>query len=392
MRTDQPPLIVHVVHSLEGGGTERTLIALLRAFNPLRFRHVVVTLRGAGSLSERLPDHVACRPLGALGRSWRSGLALAGLVRRRRTAIVHARGTGCWKDATVAKVLSPGVRLILGFHGLETGRAFDARQRRRARWGVWAGARFTSVSEAGRCQLGDQAGIPAQRIETLPNGVDLRRFEGSNEAVRKRARSVWHIQDRTFVVGVVGSLTPVKRHDPLIRAVSGILPARPDTRLLIVGDGPERGALEGLTRVAGIAGRVTFTGWREDVPALLSAMDVYVCCSASEGMNNSLLEALAAGLPVIATNVGDNGAVVRDNVEGFIVEPGSSAALAEALGALARRPDLCHRFAAASRRRAEAYDFDRVVSTYERFYTAVHPERDNAPEPATPTAAGRSAD
>jgi len=174
MDIDNHPVIVHVVHSLQGGGTEHMLVALLRASDPARFRHVVVTLREAGSLSTRLPDHVACRAIAARGRSWSSGLALARTTRDCRAAVIHARNTGCWFDATVAGLLTPRCRLVLGFHGLKTDRALGRRQRRCARCAALLGARFVSVSEAGRRQLCDQAGIRADRIEVLRNGVNLR--------------------------------------------------------------------------------------------------------------------------------------------------------------------------------------------------------------------------
>ena len=131
MLSEEPPLIVHVVHSLKHGGMERTLIALLCAFDRTRFRHVVVTLRDAGPLSEHLPEHVACRALHASGRCWSTWLPLARFIRARRAAIVHARNTGCWFDAIVAGLLSHDARLVLGFHGLLTEESFTRRQRRR---------------------------------------------------------------------------------------------------------------------------------------------------------------------------------------------------------------------------------------------------------------------
>lgn len=365
------PVVVHVVHSLEGGGTERTLVALLRAFDPSAFRHVVVTLHGAGSLSARLPDHVACRPIAAVGRSWWTGLKLAKIIRDYRAALVHARNTGCWIDAIIARYLTSGARLVLGFHGLETTQPFSRRQRRWARGAVLAGARFVSVSEAGRRQLHDQDGVPSDRIDVLRNGVDLRQFGGLQNGTRERMRASFEFDDLTFVVGTVGSLTPVKQHATLIRAVACAAEYVPHIRLLVVGDGPLRASLTEQARAAGIANRVVFAGRREDVPALMRCMDAYVCSSASEGMSNALLEAMATGLPVIATDVGDNARMVRNGIDGRIVEPSSCAAIADALTLLARNPDHHRGFAAAARTRAEEYDFDRTVHAYEAYYRAL---------------------
>lgn len=368
MLSDQPPLIVHVVHSLRGGGTERTLVHLLDAVDRTRFRHRIVTLRDCGALVERLPDHVACRPINAGSRNRLVGLQLAKLIRKHRAGIVHARGIGCWFDAMVAGLLAPRTQVVLGFHGLEAGPSFDGRQRRRARWGLYSGARFTSVSLDGKRQLQLEAGIPEDRIEVLPNGVDLLRFRRRTGSLRGPTRATWRFEKDAVVVGIVATLTPVKRHATLIKSVARVVAAGRNLHLFVVGDGPLRGELVELARSEGIEHCVTFAGWSEDVSTLLSAMDVYVCCSNAEGMNNAVLEAMAAGLPIIATDVGDNPVVVRHDREGLIVQPESSAALTDALSKLTGSGDLRKRYAAASLQRVQCFDFRRTVRSYERYY------------------------
>ncbi len=368
MNLDKRPVIVHVVHSLTGGGTERTLVALLRAFDSSRFRHVVVTLRGAGSLSARLPDHVACRSMGARGRSRMTGLALANWTRRWRTAVIHARNTCCWHDATVARVLTRRARLVLGFHGLETAQPLNQRQRGCARRALHMGARFTSVSESGRRQLRMEAHIPSERISLLRNGVDRHRFKKLDDAARRRMRAGFRLPDTAFVVGTVASLTQVKQHALLIKGLARVASALPNVHLLLVGDGPLRDSLSELARAKGVLDRVCFTGQREDVPSLMGCMDAYVCCSASEGMNNSLLDAMAAGLPIIATDVGDNAILVRQGIEGLVVDSSHHEAIGEALKILTNDPAVCRRFAVAALARASDYDFDDTVRAYETYY------------------------
>ena len=371
-RTDRP-VIVHVVHSLEGGGTERALVALLRRFDRSWSRHVVVTLRAAGSLTPRLPDHVACQALAVTGRARSAALRLTRTLRRYGALIIHARNTGCWYDAIVAGVLCPHARLVLGFHGLETPDPCRRRHRWLARCALAAGGRFTSVSEAGRRQLFEQAGVPWDRMSLLRNGVDLRRFGRLEDAVRQRKRAELQFDDAAFVVGIVGSLTPVKEHVTAIRAVAQMAAEAPSVRLLVVGDGPLREPLARHARAVGVGDRILFAGWREDVPTLMGCMDAYVCSSASEGMNNALLEAMAAGLPVVATDAGDNAIMVRDGVEGRIVARGCFGAMAEALNMYAHRPDLRKRVGVAARRRAREYDFDRMAEAYESFYRSLLP-------------------
>lgn len=383
MNTDERPLIVHVVHSLEGGGTERTLLDLLHALEPTGPRHVVVTLRAAGSLSARLPDQVMCRSLGVAGRSKWSGARLAAVVRRLRADVIHARNTGCWADAIVAGLLMPRVRLVLGFHGLETDEPFNRRQRLCARAALLRGARFTSVSQAGRRQLHEQARVPTNRVDVLGNGVDLRRFCGSSAEARRRLRAALQLRDKAFVVGTVGALTSVKDHATLIRAVARAGQSHSDLRLLIIGDGPLRADLERQARREGIDGSVRFTGSRDDIPDLLACMDAYVSSSTSEGRSNAVLEAMAAGLPIIATDVGDNALLVRHKVDGLIVPPASHTALIGALKTLAGRRETCRAFAAAAKVRAREYDLDRMVRRYEAYYEGLVSAR-AAGKPARP--------
>ncbi len=368
------PGILHVVHSLTQGGTERTLIALLRALATGPFRHAVATLREAGPLAAELPDMIACRPIGAL-RARRLtptsrivSVRLARYARRFGTRIIHARNTGCWADATLAAWLTPGAQLVLGFHGLESATPLPPRRRRIAGWACRTGAKFTTVSQAGKTLLVEQARIPAERITVLPNGVDREAFKPQSRSIRQVARTSFEYSEKEWVVGIVGSLTTVKGHDTLLAAAACIAADNPHLRLLIVGDGPLRATLAQEAQAAGVADRVRFTGWRDDVPAILSAMDVFVCASESEGMSNAMLEAMAAGLPIVATSVGDHSHLLRHGIEGLLVPPGAPRAMAGALAQLARDQALRQRFATAARTRSAAFEFRETVRAYAGFY------------------------
>lgn len=371
---DPRPAILHVVNSLEGGGTERTLATLLCGLKPDSYRHVVVTMRRAGSLSARLPDHVGCVAIGARDRCWTASLELARIARQTSARLIHARNTGCWPDAVIARVLTPNTRMLLGFHGLESDELFSNAHRRWIRLAQLCGARFTSVSAAGKRQLHEQADVPMDRVDVVRNGVDLARFQVSNDEARRRVRAEWQLDDVTFVVGMVGSLTPVKGHIDLVEAIRRTATRFPNICAIVIGDGPLHSEIVHEVQRAGMASRFRFLGHREDVPSLLSGMDAFACTSHSEGMNNALLEAMAAGLAVVATDVGDNAVIARCGVEGWIVPPRNRVALAGALQNLIENPSTRQGFAQAARSRAMEFSLAKMTRSYQRFYDTIMAE------------------
>lgn len=373
--TNAQNTVLHVVNTLEGGGTEHTLIALLADFDPQKFRHRVVTLRACGRLATMLPDHVGCCALDARGSSRRTALQLARIIRTFRPSIVHARNTGTWFDATVATRLAPRTPLVLGYHGLTHAGAFPMRSVRIARIARHFGASFASVSQSGRRQLMEQMGIPSRRITVVRNGVKLATFAPCEASERIRVRRRMGIGENAFVVGSVGSLTPVKGYSTLIDATARALENVPNLHLVLIGSGPLKPTLQAQATTLGISHRVHLTGWSDAVPEGLNCLDTYVCSSVSEAMNNALLQALAVGIPIIATDAGDNPTIVRDGREGLIVPVGDAAALAQAMLTLAADPELRCRLAVAARVRAGHFAFTRTVQAYEDLYEGVLNER-----------------
>lgn len=363
--------MLHVVHTLEGGGTERTLVSLLRAMNPSRVRHAVVTLRAPGALCSSLPDHVACIPLGAVRPGRFLGFSLARVAWRTRAELIHARNTGCWADALVAGCLTPGLKVVLAFHGLESEVGFSAKQRFLIKAARTLGGRFSTNSFCGCRQLLEQGGVPIDRVDVIPGGVDLLRYKPATDEMRRSIRRELNLDDDAFVVGSVGSLTTVKRHRDLIESMRLTAGRHPKLRLLIVGDGPLHSDLQRQARDTGNERIILFVRQREDVAALFGAMDVYVCPSASESMSNAVLEAMASGLPVVTTDVGDHAMTVRDHVEGRVVERLNPAHIADAITALMRDPLNRLRMSAASRLRAESLSSDRMTEQYRAYYDRI---------------------
>jgi glycosyltransferase involved in cell wall biosynthesis len=216
--------------------------------------------------------------------------------------------------------------------------------------------------------MSDELGLPRALVTHLPNGVDLNRFRPPTPEQRTAARQMLAITPQEWAVGVVGSLTPVKGHDMLLAAMALARQAAPNIRLFIVGDGPIRAALEAQAEHLALSDCVRFIGQREDVPIVLHALDAYVCPSHSEGTSNALLEAMASGLPVVSTVVGDHPVIIREGADGLITPPGEAVAMAHALQSWCSSPQLACDMGIKARARAAQFSFDGTVESYQRYY------------------------
>lgn len=232
--------------------------------------------------------------------------------------------------------------------------------------------RVLSVSKHLRDLHAKRTGFSASRIEVIHNGVDSRRFSPDG-AARSRMRRELGISDGEFCIGCVGNLTPVKDHMTLLRAMEGFERSGRPWRLIFAGAGSE------LNRLSVFAGahpgwenRVLFLGRSNSVPELLNAMDAYVLPSLTEGISNSLLEAMAVGLPVVATDTGGNPEVILGGDSGLLFPVGDVAHLREHLLALEGQDDwrrqLGHR--ALCRVRTE-FSIDAMVRKYEQMYESL---------------------
>jgi glycosyltransferase involved in cell wall biosynthesis len=226
------------------------------------------------------------------------------------------------------------------------------------------GTELVCVSEKMAEYYADAARIPLSRLRVIRNGVDIDLYRGAGRQPRRH--------DAVRVI-MVGRLDAIKRHDLLLRALARLVDV-PRWRASIVGDGPERGRLEELARSLGLDARVDFLGQRDDVPALLAGADIFALVSDSEGMSLSLVEALASGLPVIATTVGNNSELVKDGWNGVLLAPGDGAALEKALRALVTDDELRAALGANSGRLSgDALDLRRALASYVSLYEETMP-------------------
>ncbi|HEY3266706.1 MAG TPA: glycosyltransferase [Armatimonadota bacterium] len=203
--------------------------------------------------------------------------------------------------------------------------------------------------------------VPPERMHVIYNGLDRARFAAPQD--RAECRAWLGLPPEGPVIGMVSGLRTIKDHPTLFRAMACLADRRPRIHLAIVGEGDAEASLRAMVRELGLEKRVTFTGARLDIPRALAAMDIFVLSTHSEGMSNAIIEAMASGLPVVASDVGGNAECVVHGETGFIVPEASVDALAARMDELLSDPEMARRMGEAGRARtAELFDVDAMVS------------------------------
>jgi glycosyltransferase involved in cell wall biosynthesis len=368
MRRDRsgPLGICFVIDRLGRAGTETQLLTLIRDLDRDRVRPSLCLLNGSDRESRGLLPRscpVLDLRLPRLGSAFLPAAAarLAAFWRRNRIDVVQTY----FLDSTyfaVPLARMCGIRHVVRVRN-NVGYWLTRRHGQLSRLvGRLSDVTLTNSASARQAILNAE-GLPRGRVEVIHNGVDLVRFAPN---IPPRAES------DIVRIGAVANLRPVKNVDGLIRAAEVVCQRHPRVQFEVAGEGEDRLGLEKQIRNAGLDDRFRLLGSVADVPGFLARLDVAVLCSHSESMSNALLEYMAAGLPVVATDVGANGSLVRDEREGLIVPPGNSAALAEGIHRLVGDPARRREFGKAARRRAEK-EFSRaaMVRRFEDFYESL---------------------
>ncbi|MGB9873305.1 MAG: glycosyltransferase, partial [Anaerolineae bacterium] len=352
------------------GGVEAHLLSLLRYGDRTRYHWLIVSL-----VSPAFQTQVEA--LGAQVFPWQAAhqldiAALARLVRLFRShhvGLVHAHSPRAALLGRVAARLL-GIPVVVTVHlppyKYVHGQGLRARFQR---WLYRRAEQFLNHALTDRLiyvssRIGREAinrGLaPFRRTTIIENGIDLSPFADCyrGHSVREELGT----SPATTVLCCVGRLTEQKGMDILLEALHGLEPRKWDLRLWLIGDGPQRSMLETRARQLGLETRVQFLGWRYDVPDLLVASDIFVLPSRYEAMPMTILEAMAAGLPCVVTDVGDNALLVEDGVNGRVVSPEDPAALAGALRDLIQSPGARRVMGDAARRKAQHYSVERMVA------------------------------
>jgi glycosyltransferase involved in cell wall biosynthesis len=369
--------VAYLTAGLEDRGYETTLVAgsLARGEGSMVY---VAEQRGVEVVA--LPDlHREISPLHDL----RAAHRLAGLIRQLRPQVLHTHTAKAGAVGRTAALLAGSARppivvhtfhghVLRGYFGPASSGFFRLLERSLAS----TTTALVAVSPEVRDDLVALGVAPREKFTVIRLGVELEERVDLSPETRDRARRMMGIPAERFTVGWIGRMTGVKRTDDVVLAMNRLLERGVDACLCLVGDGPDREATEQLAHDLGIVDRCLFLGYQDDVAPFYAAFDALVLPSANEGTPVSAIEALAGGRPVVATRVGGVPDVVRDGVDGFLVEPGDVDALADRLARLAADRGLAKRMGEAGRARVlERYSVKRLVGDVDDLYRRLLAER-----------------
>jgi glycosyltransferase involved in cell wall biosynthesis len=385
----QPLRVLRAITRLNIGGPAIHVILLTRGLQNDRFRSVLVSGLEApdeGSMRDLAVQYgVRPRALAELGREvsppndLRAVLKMYRLIRASRPHIVHTHMAKAGTAGRVAARLA-GVPIVVhtyhghtfhSYFGPAKTRLFLEIERTLARYTD----RIVAVGEGQRHEIAAYGVAPLQRIVSIPLGLEIERLLDA-ERERGKLKAELGLNGHSKLVGIVARLVPIKAHEVFLEAATSVLEVEPETRFLVIGDGERRYELEALARRLGIGGAVRFLGWRADMKQVYADLDVVALSSNNEGSPVALIEAMAAGRPIVATAVGGVGEVVRDGETGRLVPPRNPGALAEGMVDLLRDRERAERFGLAGR----AYVYprhaaSRLVADVERLYTDLGREK-----------------
>ena len=369
------PLIVHVVHHLSVGGLENGLVNLINWLPQSDYRHAIVCLTDYSDFKDRIKNpnvdiYALHKPP---GKGLRIYLDLWRLFRRLQPDVVHTRNIATLEAQLPA--LLAGVRFrVHGEHGRDS-RDIDGKNtkyqilRKLFRPAI---TRYIALSIDLRDHLQAQLGISGQRIAHICNGVDTERFRPAKEKARMLLPEGFNTEDM-IIIGSIGRLEPEKDPMALANAFIHLLHDYPQAhqrlRLVMIGDGVLLQPIKTALDRAGAAKLAWLPGERDDVSLLLQTMDVFVLSSLIEGISNTILEAMASGLPVVATRVGGNGEIVDEGVTGLLVPRADPVSLAAAIRRYLEDAGMRRRHGALARRRVEEeFSIDKMVQQYHGLY------------------------
>lgn len=368
----ESPTICHVIHTLDYGGAQILVDMLMRQMDG--YRSVVAVLDDVGEIGAQLADdgftveHIQRQS----GIDRQCARVLREFADREGASLFHAHQYTPFFQCMLSRGLLGGRPIVFTEHG----RHFpDLPSRKRSivnRLLLRRSDRLIGVGEAVRLALIQNEGLPANRVEVVYNGVDLEALAKPSPGAREKIRQELELKSDQFVLTQVARLHQLKDHQTALRAIAGAVRAVPHLHLLIVGDGEERAAIEQGVKDLELQKYVTLTGTRTDIADVLAAADCFLLTSISEGIPLTIIEAMAAGIPVISTGVGGVPEMINHGETGFLTNAGDADGLAVAITKLCQEPELCEQVARnAIATAAQQFSLQRMLAGYAAIYEEV---------------------
>lgn len=360
--------VLHIVLTLGTGGLENGIVNTINGSDQEQFEIDILCLRGSGEMADRIQN-----PNSQVIYDDQADASLVTAVKLIRRAckakhyhIIHTHGWATMLAGYIASKFTNTPIVINGEHGTLY---FDTwKQRMMQRFLFNRMYLNLSVSRALVNEISQRFKVSVGRFKAILNGVNITKFQPDEQA-RQAVRRELAIADEQFVVGSVGRLVEVKNYPSFIRAFALVVKKYPQAKLLIAGDGPMRPELEALIEEHNLAEQVNLLGRREDVPAVMNALDVFVLPSFREGLSNTILEAMASGLPAVVTKVGGSPEIVIDGETGYLFEVSNIEQLAGYLCQLFEDKNLLAKMSKQARQHVvDNYSLQGMVENYQQTY------------------------
>ena len=369
------PLVAHVVYRFDTGGLENGLVNLINHMPRDAYRHAVIALTQVTDFRQRVTrDDVQFIALDKPpGHAVKLYPRLAQVFRQLQPAVVHTRNLAALECALPAWWAGVPVR-VHGEHGRDV-EDMDGTSRKyqwlRRAYKPWV-THYVALSRDLAGYLSDRVHVPAERLSQVYNGVDTQRFRPADGAP-PRIEGCPFDPHAHWLVGTVGRMQQVKDQPTLVRAFVRLMAEQPAlrerVRLVMLGGGPLREQVQRIVDEAGLGALCWLPGERSDVADVMRGLSCFALPSLAEGISNTILEAMASGLPVVATHVGGNAELVDEGSTGLIVPPGDPQALAAAIGSLASDPGQAAAMGRAGRTRAVGqFSLEAMVARYQGIY------------------------
>lgn len=373
---DKRPLIAHIIYRLDFGGLENGVVNLLNNLPRDKYQHVVIALTEVTDFKERItnPDVECIAMYKQPGKDLKMYIRLYRLLKKLKPKIVHTRNLPAL-DSAIPAWLAGVSKIIHSEHGRDTIDIDGSNVKYQLMRRILSPFinRFAALSIDLENWLVDEVGIKASKVVRICNGVDTERFS------KVKGADVPGYPDSftdKVVIGTVGRMEEVKDTLLLIKSFVKLLDKYPQVRdkvrLSLVGTGSLYNAAEAMIKQNDIESMVWMPGARNDIPEILNKLDIFVLPSLAEGISNTILESMASGLPVVATNVGGNSELVQDGETGFLVPVSDSDAMSEAIYSYVEDNKLCKQHGADALKRVEAkFSFAAMVEKYDALYSGV---------------------